>query len=74
MRYRELVQKIALLKDGQVVRIDGLYFSAKKTNDDDPQPPCLYCNVDCLCHDDVNEVCNGLDFMSKSVWYLHLES
>lgn len=74
MRIRELAQKVALLKDGQIVRIDGLYFSAKRINDDDPQTPCLYCNVDCLCKGDIAEVCTELDFLSKSVWYLYLES
>lgn len=74
MKQSELDKKVALLKDGQIVEIEGLLFSAKRINDEDPQTPCLYCNVDCLCHGDVAEVCTELDFMSKSVWYLNLES
>lgn len=74
MKAKMLAQKVALLKDGQVVEIDGLLFSAKRINDDDPQTPCLYCNVDCLCRSDVAEVCTELDFLSKSTWYLYLES
>lgn len=74
MKHAELRQKVALLKDGQIVEIDGLLFSAKRTNDEDPQTPCLYCNVDCLCKGDIAEVCTELDFLSKSVWYLYLES
>lgn len=74
MNQKLLAEKVALLKDGQIVEIDNLLFSAKRINDDDPQTPCWYCNVDCLCHGDVAEVCTELDFLSKSVWYLHLES
>ena len=74
MNYKLLAEKVALLKDGQMVEIDGLLFSAKRINEDDPQTPCLYCNVDCLCRGDVAEVCTELDFISKSVWYLNLES
>lgn len=74
MNYKELAKKVALLKDGQIVEIDNLLFSAKRINEDDPQTPCLYCNVDCLCRGDVAEVCTELDFISKSVWFLNLES
>lgn len=74
MNAKELAQKVALLKDGQVVEIDGLLYSAKRINDYDPMWPCLYCNVDCLCRGNVAEVCIELDFMSKSVWFLYLES
>lgn len=74
MNHKLLAEKVALLKDGQIVEIDNLLFSAKRINEDDPQKPCFYCNVDCLCRGDVAEVCNELDFFSKSVWYLYLES
>lgn len=74
MNHKLLAEKVALLKDGQIVEIDNLLFSAKRINDEDPQTPCLYCNVDCLCHGDVAEICAELDFLSKSVWYLYLES
>lgn len=72
MKTSVLVEKVALLKDGVPVEIDGLWFKALRINDDDPQTPCLYCNVDCLCQGDIAEVCTELDFLSKSVWYLHL--
>ena len=71
MRANELAEKVALLKDGVPVEINGLWFRAMRINDDDPQTPCLYCNVDCLCRGDVAEVCTALDFLSKSVWYLY---
>lgn len=74
MNHKLLAEKIALLKDGQIVEIDNLLFSAKRTKDDDPRIPCLYCNVDCLCRGDVTKVCNELDFLGKSEWYLYLES
>lgn len=74
MNHRVLAEKVALLKDGQIVEINGLMFSAKRIDDDDLPTPCLDCNVDCLCHGDILEVCTALDFVSKSVWYLYLES
>lgn len=72
MTAKELAKKVALLKDGQHVEIDGLMFKAIKMTDDDCYVPCFYCNVDCLCRDNVTEVCKGLDSMSKSDWYLYL--
>lgn len=74
MKAKDLNEKIALLKDGQHVEIDGMIFSAKSINPTFPYSPCAECNVDCLCHGDVAEVCIMLDFMSKTVWYLHLET
>lgn len=74
MNQRKLRKKVALLKSGQMVEINGNFFSAKRINDEDPQTPCLYCNVDCLCRGDVAQVCTELDFMSKSVWYLNLKA
>lgn len=74
MNHRELAEKVALLKDGLIVEINGLMFSAKRINEGDPLWPCMYCNVDCLCRGDIASVCTELDFESKSVWYLYLES
>lgn len=74
MNQRKLRRIVAQLKNGLIVEINGNYFGAKRINDDDPQTPCLYCNVDCLCRDDVAQVCTELDFMSKSVWYLDLKA
>lgn len=74
MSVREISKKVALLKAGQIVEINGLMFSAKRIDDDDLPTPCLDCNVDCLCHGDILAVCTELDFVSKSVWYLYLES
>lgn len=74
MNQKDLIKKMALLKAGQRVVIDGLLFSAKRIDVDDPWIPCTYCNVDCLCRDDVALICKELDFTSNSVWYLYLES
>lgn len=74
MNLIERSKKVALLKAGQIVEIDGLMFSARRINDNDLPTPCLDCNVDCLCHGDILAVCTELDFLSKSVWYLYLES
>lgn len=72
MNNKELEEKVALLKDGQIVQIDGLMFKAFKVNSAFTSMPCNCCNVDCLCRGDITEVCKELDFMSKSEWYLYL--
>lgn len=72
MKQKELNEKVALLKAGQPVEIDGLIFTAKRIPIDWSINPCQLCNVDCLCHDDVADVCDELDFLSKSQWYLDL--
>lgn len=69
-----MAEIIALLKDGQKVEINGNYFRAKRLEDDYYDSPCDLCNVDCLCKDDVGDVCTELDFGSKSVWILNLVS
>lgn len=74
MNYKKKAEKIALLKDGLIVNIDGLAFSAKKINEYEDESPCYYCNVDCLCRGDVTEICKSLDFVGEDTWYLFLES
>lgn len=74
MNQKTLNEKVALLKDGIIVEIDGLMFSAKRINDEDAPVPCEYCNVDCACRGNVPKVCAELDDFSKSLWYLWLES
>ena len=74
MNQKELAEKVALLKDGQKVEIDGHVFSAKRILDENQLSPCLFCNVDCICLGDITDVCNELDFMSKTEWYLNLET
>lgn len=74
MKQKELAKKVAQLKAGQLVEIDGLIFSAKRIHPTFHASPCNICNVDCLCDDNIEQVCCELNFLSKSVWYLHLES
>lgn len=74
MKEKELKEKVALLKDGQIVEINGLLFSAKRCIDDEEEHPCSLCSVDSVCSTDIFNVCYELDLTSKSMWYLHLES
>lgn len=74
MNHKKLTEKLALLKDGQIVDIDGLPFSAKILNGGELSIPCDFCNVDCLCHGDIAEVCIRLDYSGKHRWYLFLET
>ena len=72
MKDNELAEKVALLKAGQEVKINGLRFKAMKINSEDLPFPCFYCGIQCLCFGDVAEVCNEIDFVSKDVWFLYL--
>lgn len=74
MNAKELAKKVALLKSGVSVMIDGNMFRARRFKNATPEQACMYCNVDCLCHGDVAKVCSQLDFMSKDVWMLELKA
>ena len=74
MTQKELAEKVALLKDGQLVEIDGLMIRAFRSNEIFAQNPCTLCNVDCLCHGDIAKICDELHFMSKSSWFLFLKA
>lgn len=77
MRTKEQDEKVALLKAGQVVEINGLMFSAKEWFGDEGEWPCTLCSFNKSCHlgnADFMAICNGLDLTNDSVWYLHLES
>lgn len=72
MRQRELRQKAALLKDGQVVRIGGDFFKAARLPECWDESPCNICELDSICHDDITDVCNELDGLRPYKWYLKL--
>lgn len=74
MKKKTLDEKVALLKAGQRVMINGHCFSAKRINQAFRGASCLICNVDCLCNGDITKVCCELNYMSKTEWYLYLES
>lgn len=74
MNHKELEKKAAQLRAGLRVEIDGLWFSAKRLGDGHDTIPCWHCNVDCLCHGDIARVCQALDYIGDSTWYLYLQS
>lgn len=72
MEKKKLYEKVQLLKDGQIVEINGNSFKAKRIDDVDINPCLDICELDCICKGDVSEVCEELDWCSKSQWYLKL--
>lgn len=74
MKEKELNEKVALLKAGQVVEIYGLMVSAKEWVGDEGEFPCPLCSLNKSCSLDFTKVCSELDITSDSVWYLQLES
>lgn len=72
MKKKTLYEKAELLKAGQIVEINGDYFQAERIDDPFADYPCSYCNLDSLCHDDVNTICAELEDNGKARWLLHL--
>ena len=72
MKQKDITSKVALLKAGQAVEIDGNYFTAKRVPEGFIDSPCYLCNVDCRCVEDVCNICNELDTFAKYEYYLHL--
>ena len=72
MNKKELYQKIELLKAGQIVEINSDFFKAVRIEDEDIRPCVDICDLDCICKGDVAEICDELDWNSKTRWYLKL--
>ena len=72
MSQKELREKAALLKDGQIVEIAGDWFRAVKMDQTYTGSPCVLCELDSICHDDVFDVCSEMDTIESRYWYLKL--
>ena len=70
MKEKELNRKVQLLKDGQIVKIDGDNFRAIRIPDDSPHSPCEMCCIDSLCQGDILEVCTEMETLGSRHWYL----
>lgn len=74
MSDKEISEKVALLKDGQCVEIDGNWYKAVRLSPTILDIPCLYCGVDSNCRDNVQEICSELDVNAKNPYLLQLIS
>lgn len=72
MKQRELNEKVQLLKAGQVVWINGDSFRAVKLDHVDPMNVCMHCDLDSICHGDVNDVCREMESTGSYHWMLKL--
>lgn len=72
MTEKERREKIALLRDGQVVEIANDWFRACRVAEGWEGRACEACDLDCLCKDDVAAICNELDWPFGSQYYLKL--
>lgn len=72
MSDKEIREKVALLKDGQIVEIDGNRYKAVRLSPVDDDFPCHCCNVDSNCRYNVFFVCCELDKLSKNSYHLQL--
>ena len=72
MRQKELREKVALLKDGQIVQIAGDFFRAIKLESDNKRDVCMQCDLDSICHDDVLDVCSEMESVGSHNWILKL--
>ena len=72
MKEKELREKVALLKDGQVVEIAGDFFQAVRVDDADFESCCEVCQLDSICRGDVFNVCCEMETAASHWWYLKL--
>ena len=72
MRQKELREKVALLKDGQIVQIAGDFFRAVQLNYYDPTGICTECDLDSICRGDVFDVCCEMETARSHGWILKL--
>lgn len=71
-KLKELNEKVALLKDGQVVEIAGDSFQAVRVDELDGFSCCQLCELDSICRGEVVLVCSELDRPFSNKWYLKL--
>ena len=72
MKQKELLEKVALLKDGQIVEIENDWFQAVRLPEYWDEDPCNICELDSICRGDITDVCNKLDGDWPYKWYLKL--
>lgn len=72
MTQKEIREKVALLRDGQVVQIEGDFFKAVRLPDDWQVRACEACDLDSVCRGDVAIVCTELDHPLYTRYYLKL--
>lgn len=72
MTQKELHEKVSLLKDGQVVMIEGDFFRAVRLPDYWQVRACVACDLDSVCRGDVAKVCTELDHPLYTRYYLKL--
>lgn len=72
MKKKELDEKVALLKDGQIVEIAGDWFRAIHFEGGYWGNPCMECDLDSICRDDVFDVCCEMETKVSHHWMLKL--
>ncbi len=72
MTKKELNEKVSLLRDGQIVQIEGDFFKAVKLPDYWQVRACEACDLDSVCRGDVAIVCTELDHPLYTRYYLKL--
>lgn len=72
MTQKEIREKAALLKDGQIVEIASDWFQACRVAEGWEGRACDACDLDSICRGDVETVCEELDWPEFGRWYLKL--
>lgn len=72
MNQKELNEKVALLKDGQIAEIAGDWFRAVAIDSDDIIDTCGQCDLDSICRGDVEDVCCEMETIGSRHWILKL--
>lgn len=74
MSDKELSEKVALLKDGQIVEIDSNRYKAIKVSPWTENIPCYFCEIDSNCRYNVFFVCYELNSNAEEHYFLKLIS
>ena len=72
MKQKELIEKVQLLKAGQIVEIAGDFFQAVRIDELDVFSCCELCDLDCICRGDVYQVCCEMEAFPSYHWILKL--
>lgn len=72
MTQKQRYKAAQLLKAGQVVELNGDFFRAVHFEGDYWSNPCMICDLDSICRDEVFEVCCELETKASHHWLLRL--
>lgn len=72
MRRSEIKKKARQLRDGQIVELNADWFRAKPIDVEFAAERCNYCDLDCICLNDICDTCEWLNIIANRFYCLTL--